>query len=123
LFTRSPSLVVKVTDLERAVRFYTEVLGFRLRVRLGPGLCFLASEGGGIDIYLEGGCTRPAAGPEAARLGFYLETREPARAAFDRLKAAGVRVLGDAPEQVDDETLVFDFEDPDGNVLSACGGA
>jgi catechol 2,3-dioxygenase len=36
---------LKVSDLERSVKFYTEVLGFELSARYGPGAAFLSAGG------------------------------------------------------------------------------
>jgi len=36
---------LKVSDLERAVRFYTEILGFQVVARMGPGAAFLSAGG------------------------------------------------------------------------------
>ena len=36
---------LKVSDLERAIRFYTEVLGFELTTRMGDDAAFLSAGG------------------------------------------------------------------------------
>ena len=121
MFERVQALAVYVTDKERAKEFYTRVLGFELAHDLGPDLCFLRSANNEIYIYLEGGMRRGAIDNRTCRLAFFLHTGEPAAAAFARLKAAGVKLLQDAPEAVSDDTACFQFEDPDGNILEACG--
>jgi catechol 2,3-dioxygenase-like lactoylglutathione lyase family enzyme len=123
VFSNARCLAVYVTDLDRAIRFYTEVLGFEVRVRLNPDLCFLSSKEPGLDIYLEGGMEPSRTGERSSRLGFFLQTEGPAREAFDRLRAMGVKVIDEEPVEVDDETLTFRFEDPDGNLLDASGPA
>ena len=121
MFKEVQTLAIYATDMARARRFYTEVLGFRVRADVHPGLCFLASPNGKIDIYLEAGM-KPAAGDSSTRrLSFFLETESTAAETFDRLKAAGVTLLQDAPEEVGDGIFCFQFLDPDGNILEACG--
>ena len=122
MFKKVRTLAVYVTDMARARQFYTEVLGFRVRADVHPGLCFLESQNGGIDIYLEAGMKPSAVDNKTARLSFFLETEATAAETFARLKAAGVRLLQDAPEEVGDGIFWFQFLDPDGNILEACGG-
>lgn len=122
MFESVRTVAVFATDLERAKRFYTEVLDFVLRVQPSEDLCFLRSRSGKIHLYLEGGHRPAASSADSAHLSFFLETKGPAREAFDRLLAAGVKLLEQSPEEVGDGTFVFRFEDPDGNILEATGG-
>ena len=121
MFKEVRTLAVYATDMARSRQFYTEVLGFRVRADVHPGLCFLASPNGKIDIYLEAGMKPAAVDSKTARLSFFLETDSTAAETFARLKAAGVTLLQDAPEEVGDGIFCFQFLDPDGNVLEACG--
>jgi catechol 2,3-dioxygenase-like lactoylglutathione lyase family enzyme len=121
MFKKVRTLAVYVTDMTRARQFYTEVLGFRVRADVHPGLCFLESQNGSIDIYLEAGMKPAVVDNGMARLSFFLETDSTAADTFARLKAAGVTLLQQAPEEVGDGIFCFQFLDPDGNVLEACG--
>ena len=121
MFKKAKTLAVYVTDMARARQFYTEVLGFQVRVDVHPGLCFLKSWDGGISIYLEAGMKPTSVDSGTARLSFFLETEAPATETYARLKAAGVRLLQDSPEDVGDGNFCFQFLDPDGNILEACG--
>jgi catechol 2,3-dioxygenase-like lactoylglutathione lyase family enzyme len=121
MFTDVSCLAVYVTDYERARAFYTGVLGFDIRVELGPNLCFLVSKSGNVHVYLEGGCEPSSAGERAARLSFFLDTEKSIFETYDTLKTAGVKLLDDAPEQVGDDRYVFRFADPDGNIMNASG--
>lgn len=112
MFTDVSCLAVFVTDYERAKAFYTDVLKFRVRVELGPDLCFLVSESGRVHIYLEGGYE-----PACARLGFFLEAAAPIFDTYKTLEAAGVQLLDEGPEQVGDDRYSFRFADPDGNII------
>ena len=117
MFERIGALAVYVTDLERAKKFYTEILGFRIRVELGPELCFLVSESGLIHIYLEGGCRTRITGERDVRLGFFLESARPAGEIYEELREAGVELLDDAPRRVGDDIQTFRLRDPDGNII------
>lgn len=121
MFTDVSCLAVYVTDYERAKRFYTEVLGFEVRVELGPELCFLVSKSGEVNIYLEGGYEPGSAGEQIARLSFFLETKKSIFETYENLKAAGVKLLQNAPEQVGDDRFVFRLADPDGNLIEVSG--
>ncbi|OGD79668.1 MAG: hypothetical protein A2Y64_06905 [Candidatus Coatesbacteria bacterium RBG_13_66_14] len=123
MFEGCDTLAVYAGDMSRAKAFYTGVLGFKVRAELGPDLCFLVSESGKLHLYLEAGhrVVRPAEGD--CRLGFFLQTGGSVFETFEKLKGAGVELLDDAPEEVSENTYVFRFLDPDGNILEAVGGA
>jgi predicted enzyme related to lactoylglutathione lyase len=121
MFKSTRALAVYVTDLKRAKRFYTEVLGFELSVDLGPNLCFLKSKSGDINIYMEGGKKQTPVDNQTSRLSFFLQAERNASETYGSLKAAGVKLLQEAAELVGDETACFQFEDPDGNIIEVCG--
>ena len=122
MFRSIGSLAIYVTDLERAKKFYVEILGFKISADLGPTLCFLASESGDIDIYLEGGHKPSTVDNRTSRLSFFLRSEKSAADTFDALKTAGVKLLQSKPEPVGDDTYCFQFSDPDGNVIEVAGG-
>ena len=121
MFERVRALAVYATDLKRAKRFYTEVLDFELSAELGPGLCFLKSKSGNINIYLEGGKKQTQVDNQTSRLSFFLQAERSASETHASLKAAGVNLLQEAPELVGDKTACFQFKDPDGNIIEVCG--
>ncbi len=121
MFNRIGALAVYVTDKERAKEFYTEILRFEIVVDLGPELCFLRSPHGAIDIYLEGGKQATATTEKSCRLSFFLHAEEPVATVFASLRDAGVRLLQDEPQAVDDATACFQLLDPDGNIIEICG--
>jgi catechol 2,3-dioxygenase-like lactoylglutathione lyase family enzyme len=121
MFDHISSLAVYVTELERAKKFYTEVLGFEVSADLGPTLCFLRSKTGKVNIYLEGGHKPATADADTARLGFFLEPPDSVHKVFETLKKQGVNPLQSAPEQVGDDTWWFQFPDPDRNILEVSG--
>jgi catechol 2,3-dioxygenase-like lactoylglutathione lyase family enzyme len=121
MFKRVGCLAVYVTDMERAKKFYTEVLRFDVRVDLGPSLCFLRSKSGEIDVYLESGHKPGSVDNQTSRLSFFLESEKTASETYAALKGAGVKLFGDAPDLVSDDTATFQFADPDGNILEVSG--
>lgn len=121
MFTDVSCLAVYATDYRRAKRFYTEVLGFDVRVELGPNLCFLVSKSGKVNIYLEGGYEPNAVDERMARLSFFLEAEKSVFETYEDLKEAGVRLLDNAPEQVGNDRYVFRLADPDGNIIEVSG--
>jgi catechol 2,3-dioxygenase-like lactoylglutathione lyase family enzyme len=123
MFADVSCLAVYATDYERAKHFYTEVLGFDVRVEPGPDLSFLVSKSGKINIYLEGGYGPSSVDDRTARLSFFLEAEKSIFETYEDLKAAGVELLQDAPEQVGDDRFVFRLADPDGNLIEISGKA
>jgi catechol 2,3-dioxygenase-like lactoylglutathione lyase family enzyme len=121
MFARVGALAIYVTDLDRAVRFYTDVLGFKLSAQVAPDLCFLTSASGQIDIYLRAGHQPRGVGVDECRLSFFLVSQRPAADTFAALRSAGVKMLDEAPEFVGDGTFCFKFEDPDGNIIEVAG--
>jgi predicted enzyme related to lactoylglutathione lyase len=120
MFHRIRALAVYVTDLGRAKEFYGRVLGFEVEADLGPTLCFLRSRTGGIHLYLEGGMKPGREERDRSRLGFFLQAERPASETLAELRRAGVRILQEAPEPVDDDTVCFQIADPDGNIIDVC---
>lgn len=121
MFRSIRALAVYVTDLKKAKRFYTEILGFELSVDLEPNLCFLKSKSGDINIYMEGGKKQTSIDNQTTRLSFFLQAERSAPETYASLKAAGVKLLQENPKLVGDETACFQFEDPDGNIIEVSG--
>jgi len=121
MFKSVGAVAVYVTDKERAKEFYTSTLGFEVAADVGPNLCFLRSANGSVDIYLEGGMKASAMDNSTARLSFFLRSVAPASATFAVLREAGVQLLQDEPQPVDDSTACFQLLDPDGNIIEVCG--
>lgn len=115
-------VAIVVTDLERSVRFYTEVLGLPLweqdersaTVRLAngflglwlPGAWEILPSPNSAPIRLEGGARQ--------HIVFYIDLKD-ADAALENLKRHGVRYFG--PRVKEGGEVHIDFEDPDGHML------
>ena len=111
------SVTIYVSDLERAIRFYTETLGLKLMYRGGPGYAAIDA-GRGLELGLHsahpGG---PQPGPGGSmQVGFYVT--EPIAEVAARLRAAGVTV--DGPRPGGGPVTLAHFGDPEGNPLYLC---
>ena len=107
-------IAVPVSDVERAIAFYRDVLGMRFLFQAPPGLGFF--DCGGVRLMLDG----PAAAQ--AGLGSVLYYRvDDLEGAFDALSARGVEFEA-APHLIaelpDHELWMAFFRDPDKNLLA-----
>ena len=110
---------LKVSDLERAVSFYSGVLGFEVTQRMGNSAAFLSAGGYHHHIGLNTWESRGGGPPEAGATGLYhFAIRYPDRAALGdalvRLREAGIPLDG-ASDHGTSEALYL--RDPDGNGL------
>ena len=110
---------LKVSDLERSVAFYRDVLGFEVTQRMGGAAAFLSA--GGYHHHLGLNTWESKAGPPPARgsTGLYhIAFRYPSRAALGkalrRLHAHGVALEGASDHGVSEALYL---RDPDGNGL------
>jgi catechol 2,3-dioxygenase len=110
---------LKVSDLDRALRFYCGVLGFELMQRIGNDAAFLAAGGYhhhlGLNTWESRGGGRPATGTTGLyHVAILYPDRVSLADALRRLDAAGVALTGASDHGVS-EALYLD--DPDGNGL------
>jgi catechol 2,3-dioxygenase len=108
---------LKVADLERALDFYSRVLGFELTQRYGPQAAFVSAGGYHHHIGLNTWESRGGAPPPPGSTGlFHVAIRYPTRAdlarAVERVLAAGVRLSGAADHGVSEAVYLAD---PDAN--------
>lgn len=108
---------LKVADLERAIAFYSGVLGFELTQRMGSTAAFLSAGGDHPHIGLNTWDSRNGAPPAAGTTGLYhFAIRYPDRAslgdALRRLNAAGVPIDSASDHGVSEAVYL---RDPDGN--------
>ena len=108
---------LKVADLERAVAFYSGVLGFEVMQRMGDSAAFLSAGGYhhhiGLNTWESSGGSPP---PPGATGLYHIAIRYPDRHALAdalrRLAAAGVALEGAADHGVSEALYL---RDPDGN--------
>lgn len=104
---------IYVTDLDRAVAFYTQTLGLRLVYRAGEHWASLRA--GAFDIGLHpAGPHTPTPGAAGA-IGIGLSVDEPIDQVVSSLKTRGVTFTG--PVTDDGPVKLAFFADPDGNGL------
>jgi catechol 2,3-dioxygenase len=115
--TRIGHVHLKVSDLERAIRFYRDVLGFELTQRYGREAAFLSAGGYhhhiGLNTWESAGGSAPPAGTTGL---FHLAILYPSRAdladALRRLREAGISLEGASDHGVSEALYL---RDPDGN--------
>jgi catechol 2,3-dioxygenase len=115
--TRIGHVHLKVSDLERAIRFYREVLGFELTQRYGRQAAFLSAGGYHHHIGLNTWESADGSPPPAGATGLYhLAILYPSRAdladALRRLIEAGIPLEGASDHGVSEALYL---RDPDGN--------
>jgi catechol 2,3-dioxygenase-like lactoylglutathione lyase family enzyme len=111
--TRIQSVSVPVADQDRALKFYTEVLGCELRTdfEVWPGARFVevVPPGSSVGIVL---LPRDSPLPMAIRMG-----TTDADAAYAKLQEAGATLHNDEVLHLDGAPPMFFFADPDDNGL------
>jgi len=105
---------VFVSNMDHAVRFYTEVLGLKLTERYGDAWATIEA-GKGLTIGLHPASPKYAAPGTKGGIMLGLLTDEPIETVVARLGERGVRVT-DSIVRGDGGKFVH-FEDPDGNEM------
>ncbi|MCW5941497.1 MAG: VOC family protein [Fimbriimonadaceae bacterium] len=110
---------LKVADLERALAFYTGVLGFELTQRYGRGAAFVSAGGYHHHIGLNtwdslGGSPPPRGSTGLYHVAILFPSRKALAEALVRLDRAGVALDGAADHGVSEALYL---RDPDGNGL------
>lgn len=108
---------LKVADLDRAIGFYSGVLGFDLTLRYGPGAAFLSAGGYHHHIGLNTWESRGGSPPPPGHTGLYhtaflYPDRAALADALRRVVEAGIPIDGAADHGVSEAIYL---RDPDGN--------
>jgi catechol 2,3-dioxygenase len=108
---------LKVSDLERAERFYVDLLGFRVMARYGTDAVFVSAGGYHHHVGLntwesKGGSAPPPGTTGLFHIAIRLPTRRDLARLFVRLRDAGVRFSGASDHLVSEAIYLHD---PDGN--------
>ncbi|WP_424975524.1 VOC family protein [Dinoroseobacter sp. S124A] len=108
---------LKVANLDRALGFYRDLLGFELMERMGEDAAFLASDGYHHHLALNTWETRDASPPPAGHTGLYhtaflYKDRADLGAVVQRVLDAGYRLDGAADHGVSEAVYL---RDPDEN--------
>ncbi len=114
--TRIGHVHLKVADLERALGFYRDVLGFELTQRFGASAAFLSAGGYhhhlGLNTWESAGGQPPAVGTTGLfHLAILYPTRAELGAALRRLQAAGIPLEGASDHGVSEALYLRDPDD------------
>lgn len=118
-------VVVKVQDMERSVRFYTEVLGMRVSdsypETMMPGrMVFLrCANGDHHGIALVGGNQGPADNSELHHFAFEVGTLDEVFRARDHLRKHGVKINFEGRRRAGQQ-IAIEFSDPDNHQIEIC---
>lgn len=115
--TRIGHVHLKVADIERALAFYRDVLGFELTQRYGTQAAFVSAGGYHHHIGLNTWESRGGSPPPRGATGLYhvailYPTRAALAEAFRRVLAAGIPIDGASDHGVSEAIYL---RDPDGN--------
>jgi catechol 2,3-dioxygenase len=124
--TKIGHVVLNVTDLERSVRFYTEVLGFRIsdvypEAMMPGGMVFLRCNPDHHGIALVGGMPQPSHSAELHHVAFEVSSLDEVILARNRLRAQGVPIDFEGRRRAGVQIAV-EFRDPDGHRLEIYWG-
>lgn len=115
--TRVGHVHLKVADLDRAIAFYSGVLGFEVTQRYGPQAAFLSAGGYhhhiGLNTWESAGATPPPPGHTGLyHTAFLFPDRQSLAQVLSRVIAAGIPIDGAADHGVSEAIYI---RDPDQN--------
>ena len=115
--TRIGHIHLRVADLDRAITFYRDVMGFELQQKFGTTAAFLSAGGYhhhiGLNTWDSKGGTPPPRGHTGLyHTAFLYPDRAALASALRRVMDAGVKIEGAADHGVSEAVY---FSDPDGN--------
>lgn len=101
-----------VADMDRAVKFYSEVLGCKVEMRFGNEWAQLKTDGTTLGLH-PASAENPAGVKGSIQLG--VEVKDAIADRVEQMKSQGVRFAG--PVRDDGQLLFATFTDPDGNPM------
>jgi catechol 2,3-dioxygenase-like lactoylglutathione lyase family enzyme len=106
-------VTIFVSNMDRAVQFYTDILGMKLMYRFGDEWTTLKTDDG-LTVGLHPASKDSPAGIRGSiTIGF--EVSEPIQQAVTGMKAKGVKFV--SPIEDDEQIKAAHFQDPDGNEM------
>lgn len=116
--TRGGSPTIFVSDMDRAARFYSEVLGLKIAYRAADKFCMIDA-GDGLMIGLHPPAENAGAPGSNGATQLGLNVTQPIQDVVDALRKRGVNFHGPVIDDQGSVKLAF-FNDPDGNTLYLC---
>jgi catechol 2,3-dioxygenase len=119
-------VVLRVTDLQRSVEFYTQALGFRIsdvypEDMMPGGMVFLRFNPDHHGVALIGGMPGPAEKRELDHVAFEVATLDEVFRARQHLRAHGVPIVFEGRRRAGVQ-IAIEFHDPDGHHLEIYWG-
>ena len=119
-------VVLNVGDLDRAVKFYTQVLGFSVSDVYPPdmvpgGMVFMRCNADHHGVALVGSLKRPSESIELNHLAFEVATLDEVLRARDHLRRHGVPIDFEGRRRAGCQ-IALEFRDPDGHRLEIYWG-
>ena len=119
-------VVIRVRDLERSVRFYVEVLGFRVSdvypdTMMKGGMVFLRCNADHHGVALIGGATGPSQGTELHHMAFEVSSLDEVIRVRDHLRRHKAQIDFEGRRRAGVQIAV-EFRDPDGHRLEVYWG-
>lgn len=119
-------VVLMVSDLERSVRFYVEVLGFRIsdvypESMMPGGMVFLRCNADHHGIALVGGAKTPPASAELHHMAFEVSSLDEVIRARDHLRQHKAQIDFEGRRRAGVQ-IAIEFRDPDGHRLEIYWG-
>lgn len=101
-----------VADMDRAVKFYSEVLGCKIEMRFGNEWAQLKTDGATLGLH-PASAENPAGVKGSIQLG--IEVEDSIRDRVEQMTSKGVKFTG--PVRDDGQILFASFTNPDGNPM------
>ena len=119
-------VVLRASDLQKSVDFYTRVLGFQVSdtypASMVPGgMVFMRCNADHHGVALVGGMKAPSTGSEMHHMAFEVETLDEVFLARKRLRELGVPIAFEGRRRAGVQIAV-EFADPDGHQLEIYWG-
>ena len=121
MFQKIDHIELMPSDLERSLKFYTEILGFKIAMRFKPvnvpieEIVFIELGGTQIELFsCKGQAAPPSKGEQwqvgLRRIGLLVEDMDKA---VEYLRSKGVEISSD-PRTTEEDLKIAEFKDPDG---------
>ena len=113
-------IVLKVRDLERSTRFYTEIVGLQISDRIADRMVFLRAGTDHHDLALaqlppEAAADAPAAGPGLEHFSYFVPDFAEIEQLATLLKERGIPIVRGPGKHGPGANTFLVFKDPDGN--------